>query len=123
MQSNSAAQPEVQNVFSELLALAPEPSAEPVLTPTNINILIGAEGMFALGDILGEGTYGKVREGVNLQTMEVVAAKSLDKRLIKRQRNGLENVKREISVHKRLGKHPTIVGLIEVINRVEKSKM
>ena len=69
MQSNSAAQPEVQNVFSELLALAPEPSAEPVLTPTNINILIGAEGMFALGDILGEGDLPHVTylRGTNLR--------------------------------------------------------
>ena len=78
---------------------------------------------FVLGDILGEGTYGKVSEGLNLETMQVVAVKSLDKRFLRRQRQWMDNIKREISVHKRLGKHPTVVALIEVINIEEKSKI
>eukprot|EP01052_Picozoa_sp_SAG31_P003113 SAG31_NODE_116_length_24094_cov_38.884184_21_plen_148_part_00 len=88
-----------------------------------IKLLRSGSSQYALGDILGEGTYGKVSEGVNLETMQVVAVKSLDKRLLRRQRLWHENIKREISVHKRLGEHPTVVSLIETIDIDEKSKI
>ena len=67
---------------------------------------------YLLGTTLGEGSYGLVREGLDVETAKVVAIKSLDRRLLKKQRRGLENLEREIRLHKRLGRHSTIVDLV-----------
>lgn len=65
----------------------------------------GPQYPYLLGATLGEGSYGLVREGLDVATAKVVAIKSLDRRLLKKQRRGLENLKREITVHKRLGNY------------------
>ena len=70
---------------------------------------------YGVGALLGEGSYGVVREGINLATCGVFAIKTLDKRLLKKQRRGLENLKREVQVHKLLGSHASIVELKDVI--------
>eukprot|EP01043_Picozoa_sp_COSAG02_P089693 COSAG02_NODE_26639_length_628_cov_1.224953_1_plen_103_part_01 len=76
---------------------------------------------YLLGATLGEGSYGLVREGLDVSTAKVVAIKSLDRRLLKKQRRGLENLEREIRVHKRLGRHDTIVDLEDLIGIKTKS--
>ena len=63
-----------------------------------------------------------MREALHLQTGAVVAVKSLDKRFLKKQRRGIENLKREIQVLKLLGSHSTIVVLKDVIDIESKSK-
>lgn len=78
---------------------------------------------YLLGATLGEGAYGLVREGLDVSTAKVVAIKSLDRRLLKKQRRGLENLEREIRVHKRLGAHGTIVDLENVIDIKSKSRI
>ena len=78
---------------------------------------------YLLGATLGEGSYGLVREGLDVSTGKVVAIKSLDRRLLKKQRRGLENLEREIRVHTRLGQHDTIVDLEDVIDIKSKSRI
>eukprot|EP01047_Picozoa_sp_COSAG01_P079337 COSAG01_NODE_15012_length_1385_cov_1.896579_1_plen_333_part_00 len=95
---------------------------EPPPTPAKI-LKVDGERRYGLGAVLGEGSYGVVREGLELRTLKVVAVKSLDRRLLKKQRRGLENLKREIRVHKLLGSHPTIVSLRETIDIEHKSKL
>ena len=38
-------------------------------------------GKYELGRTLGEGTFGKVKEAINLETQEAVAIKILDKQV------------------------------------------
>jgi serine/threonine protein kinase len=95
---------------------------EPPPTPAKI-LKVDGERRYGLGAVLGEGSYGVVREGLELRTLKVVAVKSLDRRMLKKQRRGLENLKREIRVHKLLGSHPTIVSLRETIDIEHKSKL
>ena len=88
-------------------------------------LLAAADGSYryGLGCDLGEGSYGVVREGIHLGTCAVVAIKTLDKRLLKKQRRGLENLKREIHVLKLLGSHSSIVALKDVIDIESKNKI
>ncbi|GJQ11458.1 hypothetical protein GpartN1_g3249.t1 [Galdieria partita] len=71
---------------------------------------------YILGQKLGEGAYSKVKEGIDSQTLRIVAVKIIDKRFLKKVRGGMENVKREISILKQLKGHKNIIELIEVID-------
>ncbi|KAJ3442846.1 serine/threonine kinase [Anaeramoeba flamelloides] len=74
---------------------------------------------YMFGNVLGSGSYGKVREAINQNTHEKVAIKKMKKRRLKRIPNGEESVRKEIDVMKRLS-HPNIVKLYEVIEDEEK---
>ena len=90
---------------------------------------------YVLGDVLGEGSYGQVREGLyvpqdsednkeaslvvqtdKLKFGQRVAVKIIRRRLLTRKvRNGQENLKREIACLKRL-KHQNVIQLYDTID-------
>lgn len=70
-------------------------------------------GNYNIGPTIGQGTFGKVRVGVELLTGEKVAVKILEKNKIT-EKEDLERVAREISILKVL-RHPHIVQLYEII--------
>ena len=76
-------------------------------------------GKYQLGRTLGEGTFGKVKQAVDLETNEPVAIKILDKSLITSQQMTAQ-IKKEIAVMK-LVKQRHVVNLIEVL--VSRSKV
>ncbi|GJD10399.1 Serine/threonine-protein kinase STK11 [Galdieria sulphuraria] len=78
---------------------------------------------YILGQKLGEGAYSKVKEGIDSQTLRIVAVKIIDKRFLKKVRGGMENVKREISILKQLKGHKNIIELIEVIDEPNAPKL
>jgi 5'-AMP-activated protein kinase catalytic alpha subunit len=70
-------------------------------------------GKYELGRTLGEGTFGKVKHAVNVETNEPVAIKILDKDKIQKQNMGAQ-IKKEISIMK-IVRHPYIVTMREVL--------
>jgi 5'-AMP-activated protein kinase catalytic alpha subunit len=76
-------------------------------------------GKYEIGKTLGEGTFGKVKLGINTETNEQVAIKVLDKEKIQKQNMG-NQIKREISIMKMVS-HRFIVGMNEVL--ASKSKI
>lgn len=55
-------------------------------------------GKYLMGDILGEGSYGKVKEVLDTETLCRRAVKILKKKRLRRIPNGEQNVKRYICV-------------------------
>jgi len=64
-------------------------------------------GHYVMGKTLGEGTFGKVREGLHVYTGEKVAVKMLEKEKI-RDLSDVERVAREIHILKVI-KHPNLI--------------
>lgn len=84
----------------------------------------GTKTSFILGAKLGEGAYAVVKEGIDEQSLRIVAVKILDLRRIRRVRGGVEAIEREVSVQKRLKRHPNLIELIDVIrHQPPKTKM
>ena len=53
-------------------------------------------GKYLMGDMLGEGSYGKVKELMNMETLRRRAVKIMKKRKLRRIPNGEENVQRKV---------------------------
>ena len=70
-------------------------------------------GKYEIHKTLGEGTFGKVKRALNVETNEWVAIKVLDKEKIQKQNMGSQ-VKKEISIMK-LFRDPNVVQLKEVL--------
>lgn len=79
-------------------------------------------GKYIMGDLLGEGSYGKVKEVLDSELLQRRAVKILKKKKLRRIPNGEQNVQREIQMLWRL-KHPNVIKLIEVMYSEEKQKM
>ncbi|XP_070562891.1 serine/threonine-protein kinase stk11-like isoform X1 [Ptychodera flava] len=79
-------------------------------------------GKYLMGDTLGEGSYGKVKELLDTETLCRRAVKILKKKKLRKIPNGETNVQREIRLLKRL-RHKNIIRLIEVLYNDEKQKM
>ncbi|CRK90444.1 CLUMA_CG004145, isoform A [Clunio marinus] len=79
-------------------------------------------GKFVMGDKLGEGSYGKVKEVLDTETLSRRAVKILAKRKLRRIPNGEVNVRNEILFLRSL-KHNNVVQLIDVLYNEEKAKM
>ncbi|XP_061192507.1 serine/threonine-protein kinase STK11-like [Saccostrea echinata] len=79
-------------------------------------------GRYLMGDILGEGSYGKVKEALDTDTLQRRAIKIIKRRKLRKINNGEQNVKREIQLLKRL-KHRHIIDLSDLIENEEKQKM
>mmetsp|Transcript_95493 Transcript_95493/g.154038 ORF Transcript_95493/g.154038 Transcript_95493/m.154038 type:complete len:405 (-) Transcript_95493:21-1235(-) len=81
---------------------------------------------YVLGDVLGEGAFGQVREGMRVDEGDKfglrVAVKIISRRLIKKVRNGQENLKREMRCIKKV-KHQNVIQLIENIDEPENDKV
>lgn len=79
-------------------------------------------GKYVMGDVLGEGSYGKVKEVLDSENLCRRAVKILTKRKLRRIPNGEQNVQREIQLLKQL-KHKNVVALLDVLYNDEKQKM
>ncbi|XP_066992722.1 serine/threonine-protein kinase STK11 isoform X2 [Anabrus simplex] len=79
-------------------------------------------GKYVMGDLLGEGSYGKVKEMLDSETLCRRAVKILKKRKLRRIPNGEQNVQREIQLLKIL-KHRNVISLVDVLYNEEKQKM
>ncbi|XP_076441069.1 serine/threonine-protein kinase STK11-like [Babylonia areolata] len=79
-------------------------------------------GKYLMGDLLGEGSYGKVKEVLDTETLFRRAVKILKRKKLRKIPNGEQNVQREIQLLKRL-RHKNVIQLIEVLYNEEKQKM
>ncbi|KAK4534523.1 hypothetical protein CDCA_CDCA02G0548 [Cyanidium caldarium] len=77
---------------------------------------------YVLGAKLGEGAYAKVREAMDTRTLRIVACKIVDKHFLRRVRGGLENVRREIAIMRRLD-HSHTMRLLDVIDDEKRDKL
>lgn len=68
------------------------------------------------------GSYGKVKEVLDSETLSRRAVKILTQRKLKRIPNGEQNVRREIQLLQVL-KHKNVVQLLDVLYNEEKQKM
>lgn len=78
-------------------------------------------GSYLLGDQIGKGSFGKVKEGRCSETLQRVAVKIINRKRLKKVTNGVENVISEIKLLKKL-KHKNIIKLIDVYCKVEDSQ-
>ena len=65
-------------------------------------------GPYLVGELIGEGTQGKVKEAVHSETLRRVAIKIVNKLQLRKIKNAEENMKRELKIHRRL-KHEHVV--------------
>lgn len=79
-------------------------------------------GKYVMGDVLGEGSYGKVKEVLDSETLCRMAVKILTKRKLRRIPNGEQNVRREIKLLRKL-RHKNVIELLDVLYNEEKQKM
>lgn len=91
--------------------------------PSRPRTIQGTRSSFILGHKLGEGAYAVVREGIDEQSLRIVAVKVLDLRRLRKLRGGIEAIEREVAVQQRLKKHPNLVELIDVVRMPAKSRM
>ncbi|XP_053680427.1 serine/threonine-protein kinase stk11 [Anopheles nili] len=79
-------------------------------------------GKYVMGDVLGEGSYGKVKEVLDSETLSRRAVKILTKRKLRRIPNGEENVRSEIRLLRKL-QHRNVIELLDVLYNEQKQKM
>lgn len=79
-------------------------------------------GKYVMGDVLGEGSYGKVKEVLDSETLSRLAVKILTKRKLRRIPNGEQNVRREIKLLRKL-QHRNVIELLDVLYNEQKQKM
>lgn len=79
-------------------------------------------GRYLMGDVLGEGSYGKVKEVLDSETLCRRAVKILKRRKLRKIPNGEQNVQREIQLLRQLS-HRNVIQLVEVLHSEQKQKM
>ncbi|XP_018576029.1 serine/threonine-protein kinase STK11 isoform X2 [Anoplophora glabripennis] len=79
-------------------------------------------GKYVMGDLLGEGSYGKVKEMLDSETLCRRAVKILKQKKLRRIPNGEQNVQREIKLLRKL-KHKNVINLVDELYDHEKQKM
>ncbi|KAI9010655.1 kinase-like domain-containing protein [Hyaloraphidium curvatum] len=78
-------------------------------------------GPYVLGDKIGEGSFGKVKEGINAETLERVAVKVVKRQRLKHMPDALASTIREIKMIRKL-RHRNVVRLLDVFCKVETEK-
>ncbi|PWA25335.1 hypothetical protein CCH79_00005208, partial [Gambusia affinis] len=76
-------------------------------------------GKYLMGDLLGEGSYGKVKEMLDSETLCRRAVKILKKKKLRRIPNGEANVKKEIQLLRRLQHKNVIQYFCQLLNGLE----
>jgi len=79
-------------------------------------------GRYVMGDVLGEGSYAKVKEAIDQESLIRRAVKIMKKRKLRKIPNGEANVEREIKLLYELS-HKNVMKLIEVLYNEEKGKI
>jgi len=77
---------------------------------------------YMLGELLGEGSYGKVNEAWDEEAKQLCAIKIIKKRHLPAIPGGEQNVQREVEIL-RLLKHQSIIGLIDFFTDEERQKI
>ena len=77
---------------------------------------------YMMGEVLGEGAQGKVREALDSETLRRVAIKRINLRHLRKIRNADANLQRELVIHRKL-KHKHVIELIENFMIEEKQKV
>lgn len=77
---------------------------------------------YLMGNRLGEGSYSKVKEVLDMDTLQRRAVKIMKTRRLRKIPNGEQNVQREIQLHRSLA-HVNVVKLIETFYCSEKEKL
>lgn len=75
-----------------------------------------------MGDKLGEGSYGKVKECLDSTTLQRRAIKIMKRKTLRRIPNGDQNVQREIRLLRRL-RHHNVISLYDVYHNEAKGKV
>ena len=79
-------------------------------------------GKLVMGDVLGEGSYAKVKEAIDSETLCRRAVKIMKKRKLRKNPKGEENVERKIRLFRELS-HKNVMKLIDVFYNKEKGKI
>jgi len=79
-------------------------------------------GNYVMGDVLGEGSYAKVKEAIDQRTLCRRAVKIMKRRKLRRIPHGEENAESEIRLLASLD-HKNVMKLIEVFHNEEKGKI
>jgi serine/threonine-protein kinase 11 len=79
-------------------------------------------GKYLKGELLGEGSYSKVKEMLDVNTLCRRAVKIMKQRRLRRIPNGEANVQREIKILKKLC-HRNVISLIETFEDPQKMKL
>ncbi|XP_063598506.1 serine/threonine-protein kinase stk11-like [Penaeus indicus] len=79
-------------------------------------------GKYVMGDKLGEGSYGKVKECLDSTTLQRRAIKIMKRKTLRRIPNGDQNVQREIRLLRRL-RHHNVISLYDVYHNEAKGKI
>ena len=87
-----------------------------------MNNFLQVLGKYVMGDVLGEGSYAKVKEVIDSETLCRRAVKIMKRRKLKKIPKGEENVEREIRLLQSLS-HRNVMKLIEVLYNEEKGKI
>eukprot|EP00742_Colponemidia_sp_Colp-10_P007941 GILJ01008568.1.p1 GENE.GILJ01008568.1~~GILJ01008568.1.p1 ORF type:complete len:556 (+),score=63.20 GILJ01008568.1:154-1821(+) len=114
-----------QRKFSDLLTPGTPSRSGPTVMTHMIEVSRDSDGhkqvnQYVLRQLLGRGSYGKVRMCEDKHTGDKFAVKIINKALLKRKRIGrmgtaLDNVRKEIAIMKKLT-HPHVVTLYEVLD-------
>ncbi|KXS21072.1 kinase-like protein [Gonapodya prolifera JEL478] len=75
-------------------------------------------GPYILGDKIGKGSFGKVKEGICTETLQRVAVKIINKKRLRKVAYGVENTIREIMLMRDL-RHRNVIRLIDVFCKME----
>ena len=75
-----------------------------------------------IGNKLGEGSYGKVKECLHSETLQRCAVKIMKQKNLRKIPHGAENVKREIKLLRNL-RHNNCIRLLDVHFNQEKGKV
>ena len=76
---------------------------------------------YVLGELLGQGAYGKVREGLDSITLKRVAVKIIKMNQLRKIKGGEDCLKNEINIMRKLN-HPNCLRLLEVFDAKEKDR-
>jgi len=79
-------------------------------------------GRYLIGDLIGEGSYSKVKEVIDSESLERRAVKIMKKQRLKKIPNGEENVRRETRLMSKLN-HKNVIKLVDLIYNEEKQKL
>jgi len=77
---------------------------------------------YLMGGLLGEGSYSKVKEVMDTETLQRRAVKIMATKRLKKIPNGEQNVQREIQMHRHLS-HDNVVKLIETFFCPQRNKL
>jgi len=79
-------------------------------------------GKYIMGDVLGEGSYAKVKEAIDKENLCRRAVKIMKRKKLRKIPRGEENVEREIKLISQLNHH-NVMKLVEVFYNDEKGKI